>query len=229
MSGLLPAKRDGRGGRRRDPAHLSSDAIETAGYVHRAHRQARGAQGLEGPPSRALDWPRQAGAEDRVDDQGRAVETVWGEHLDRAGPEGCMVGGVAGELVGVAKQRHSDRPACGREVARGDETVAAVGAGPHSTVVVRSDQRAMTASATARPAASISSTPLTPPAAVRRSARAMSLGVKRTRSNGRRAVEMSRVALVSVDLRPGPAARSTSESTQGGPGGRVATSSAHLN
>ena len=127
-----------------------------------------------------VDRAREAGAEQRIDDERGALEARR-PTAPRPAPSSGAAAAAASPFsaAALAEQREPHRPAALRQDARRDEAVAAIVAGTAQHADrPRAASAAMIASATARPAFSISAMPGMPPAIVSRSASPISCGVK---------------------------------------------------
>ena len=103
-------------------------AHQSAGHVdcNDLHLPGRGlGQGL---CRRALQSPAQAGSEDRVDDQSRAVQCGRTQGLDRPAPKRCVMGRCAAKLLAWDEACDTDRPVGLRQAARGHEAITSVAA-----------------------------------------------------------------------------------------------------
>ena len=86
MPGLLAEEGDGERGTGGGAAHRAARAIEAARHVDGHGRDGARRDRLDHGFRGAVEWAREAGAEDRVDHQAGAVEKSGRERLDRSGP-----------------------------------------------------------------------------------------------------------------------------------------------
>ena len=141
-----------------DPAHLAARPVDPARDIDRDHRQPALVERLDDRPRGPLDRARQPGAEDAVDDEGRTVERRRAPAARPApGQRAAASAASPRNAARPAEQRHA-APASRARPARRAATKPSppLFPGPHRTTTGRGDQRRETASATPRPAFSIS-------------------------------------------------------------------------
>jgi len=129
MPWLLAKEGDGEDRRRRDAAHGSGRAVDAARHVDRDDGQPARDHPGDHIPGHAVDRAREAGAEQRVDDQAGVGRQVRRKRLDGSLPACRMPCRIPAELVAFAEQKEAKRPTPLRQVARRDEPVTAIIAG----------------------------------------------------------------------------------------------------
>ena len=177
VPGLQAAEGDGEPGAGRGTEDRAGGAVDAGRHVDGHHGPIGRGQRLDHAQGDALQRPRQAGAEQRVDDQLGAVQARRRQALDRARPSRGGPGGVArrAPLWRTRVATRTGQPARCRWRATTQPSPPLL-PGPHSTSVGRGANRAVIARVTARPAFSISQGPGRPPAIAARSTAAMAAG-----------------------------------------------------
>ena len=168
-----------------DGTSLPSMPEGTSTATTDAGRRGATVDRLDGLACETVEVARQAGAEQRVDDEVGAGDEGPGALAERrhgAGPAARRFGGVAAEPVGIGKRGDRDAEAALAQ-AGGDEAVAAIVAGAAAETMrsASGPSSAAAASATARPAFSMRTIPGVPAAMVSRSASAISSVVSSSR------------------------------------------------
>ncbi len=125
MSRLFAHERNGAC-RRRSAEALSGVAHHAAWHVHRNKRQFRSRDRVQRLNDRLGQRAAETGTKQGVDDQRGAVDRGGSHRVDAPAPAQCMQPCVAAQVLELAEQGNSDRPAGRCQLDAHHETVAAV-------------------------------------------------------------------------------------------------------
>ena len=113
-----------------DPQHLSRIAMHARGYVDRNHRQPGSPHAFDDRFGGAFERPGEASPKKSVHHQPGTRQHAGLKRSDVAAPGVRGSGSITRQVIPLAQQCYSDRPACPRQPTSDDEAVAAVVAGP---------------------------------------------------------------------------------------------------
>ncbi len=109
-----------------DPHHCTGRAVDAAWQIHRDDWRRMGVHRLDQAPRLAFDRPIEAGAEQRIDQEPRALEAPHLGWRDRPLPFGRRLSGIAFQPARIPEQQHLDPVPSIGQVASRHEAIPAV-------------------------------------------------------------------------------------------------------